>query len=157
MISKPKMVLGCLVAPLIAPLVMLLIILVVGEDLRGPSYKYGLKDVLDVLGIAGMFVVLGAPIAYAVMVVLGLPFYYLARKLGVVNFWTITFGAAFVAVLPVLSLSAPNGFILYDEPEKSSLLFYLGLALCGYATGLAFWFVGGFHRPQTKGTHPFHL
>ena len=125
---------------------MLLIILVVGEDLRGPSYKYGFNDALEMFGIVGMFLVLGAPIAYAVTVVVGLPFYFIAQKLGSINFWSITFGSAFVAIFPILLMSAPNGFILYKEPEKSSFFFYLAFALCGYIVGLVFWFVSGLHK-----------
>jgi hypothetical protein len=65
---------------------MLLIILVVGEDLRGPSYKYGLNDAKEMFGIIGLFLVFGAPIAYAITVVVGLPFYFIAQKLGLVSF-----------------------------------------------------------------------
>ena len=43
-----------------APLVMLLTILVVGEDLRGPSHKYSFNDAKEMFGIIGMFLVLGA-------------------------------------------------------------------------------------------------
>lgn len=50
----PNLFLGCVVAPLAAPLMMLLIILVVGEDLRGPSYKYGFNSAEEMFGIVGM-------------------------------------------------------------------------------------------------------
>lgn len=87
----PNLFLGCVVAPLAAPLIMLLTILVVGEDLRGPAYKYGLNDAKEMFGIVGMFLVLGAPIAYAITIVAGLPFYFITKKLGLINFWSITF------------------------------------------------------------------
>ena len=142
----PDLFLGCVVAPLAAPLMMLLIILVVGEDLRGPSYKYGFNDAKEMFGIVGMFLVLGAPIAYAITMVAGLPFYFITKKLGLISFWSITFDSAFVAILPILVMSAQNGFVLYKEPEKSSFLFYLAFALCGYVVGLVFWFVSGLHK-----------
>ena len=142
----PNLFLGCVVAPLAAPLVMLLTILAVGEDLRGPSYKYGFNDAKEMFGIVGMFLVLGAPIAYAITIMVGLPFYFIVKKLNLINFWSITFGSAFVAILPILVMSAPNSFILYTEPEKSSFLFYLAFALCGYVVGLVFWFVSGLHK-----------
>lgn len=144
--DKPRIFLGCAIAPLTAPLMMLLIILIVGEDLRGPSYKYGLNDAQELLGIIGMFIVLGAPIAYAVMVVVGLPFYFLAKKLGFINIWSVTIGSAFVAIFPILLMSAPNGFLLYTEPDKSSFLFYSAFALCGYVSGFVFWFVSRLHK-----------
>ena len=142
----PNLFLGCVVAPLAAPLIMLLTILVIGEDLRGPSYKYGFNDAKEMFGIVGMFLVLGAPIAYAITMVVGLPLYFIVKKLNLISFWSITFGSAFVAILPILLMSAPNGFILYEEPEKSSFLFYLAFALCGYVVGLVFWFVSGLHK-----------
>lgn len=128
---------------------MLLIILVIGEDLRGPSYRYGFNDAKEMFGIAGMVLILGAPIAYAITMVAGLPFYFITKKLGLINFWSITFGSAFVAILPILIMSAPNGFVLYKEPEKSSFLFYLAFALCGYVVGLVFWFVSGLQKQPT--------
>ena len=93
-----------------------------------------------------MFLVLGAPIAYAITIVAGLPLYFIVKKLNLISFWSITFGSAFVAILPILVMSAPNSFILYTEPEKSSFLFYLAFALCGYVVGLVFWFVSGLHK-----------
>ncbi len=137
---------GCVIAPLVAPLVMLLIMLLTGEDLRGPSYRYGLHDVKEVFGIAGMFLILGAPIAWGVMVILGLPAYFLAQKLGFINFWSVTFGSAFVSILPWLVMYASNGFVIYEDPEKSSFLFYLAFAFIGYMVGLVFWFVGGVYK-----------
>ena len=144
--GKPNIFLGCVIAPLAAPLMMLLIIMVTGEDLRGPSYEYEFKDAQEMFGIIGMFLVLGAPIAYAIMAVAGLPFYFITKKLGFISFWSITLGSAFVAILPILLMSAPNGLILYNDPEKSSFLFYSAFALCGYVVGLVFWFVSGLHK-----------
>jgi hypothetical protein len=144
--AKPKVFLGCVIAPLVAPLMMLVIILVVGEDLRGPSYVYGLNDAIEIFGIAGMFLILGAPIAYAITGAIGLPLYFIASKFGFINIWIVTIGAAFVAILPILVLSAPQGFVLYEDPEKSSLLFYFAFALCGFVVGLVFWFVSGLNK-----------
>ncbi len=148
----PNLFLGCALAPLAAPLTMLLIVLVVGEDLRGPSYNYGIQDAQEMFGIVGLFLALGAPIAYVITAVAGLPIYFVINKLGFVNFWSVTFGAAFVAILPILLLSAPNGFLLYKEPDKSSFLLYSAFAVCGYVTGLVFWMVSGLHArsPRTR-------
>lgn len=142
---KPSPFLGCVVAPLVAPMMILLIIMVFGEDLRGNSYEYGIKDIQEMSGIVGLFLLFGAPMAYAITIVVGLPFYLIFKRIGLINFWSITFGSAFVAIFPVLVMSAPRGFNIYNEPEKSSILFYLAIALCGYAAGLVFWFVSGLH------------
>jgi hypothetical protein len=43
-------------------------------------------------------------------------------------------------------MSAPNGFVIYPEPEKSSFFFLFGcctLRLCSWAV---FWSVSGFHE-----------
>lgn len=142
---KPNLFLGCVVAPLAAPMMILLIIMVFGEDLRGSSYEYGIKDIKEMSGIVGLFLLFGAPIAYVISVVVGLPFYFIFKRVGLINFWSITFGSAFVAIFPILVMSAPRGFIIYNEPEKISILFYLAIALCGYVVGLVFWFVSGLH------------
>lgn len=144
--TKPNVVLGCAVAPLAAPLAMLFIILLGGEDVRGPAYKYDLSDAKEMFGMAAVFLLFGAPIAYAITAVVGLPLYYVAKKLGCVSSPSITFGAALAAVLPFLLMSAPNGFVVYEEPGKSSLMFYLAFAICGFVVGLVFWFVSGHHR-----------
>ena len=125
---------------------MLVIILLIGADLRGETYPAGLINMKELFGIVGMFLVLGAPIAYAVMLVFGLPVFYLTRRFTRINFWSITLGAAFVAVIPVLLFAAPNFLSLYADAEKSSLLFYLAFAVCGYSVGLVFWFVSGLHK-----------
>lgn len=155
--SKKRFVFGCIVSPLVAPLMALIIILLVGEDVRGESYKfeYTLDVLVELLSIAGMFLVLGAPIAYAVTIFLGLPFYFLAKRLGIINFWTVTTGSAFVAVLPLLVISAGIGFDLYNDAAKSSLAFYVAIALIGYSVGLTFWFASGLyerrHEPSGSG------
>jgi len=125
---------------------MLLIIMVVGEDLREPSYEYSLEDAIEMLGIVGLFLVLGAPIAYAITVFFGLPLYFISNRLGLINLWSVTFGAAFASVLPILLMSVQRGFVLYDDPGKSSLFFYLAFALCGFVVGLVFWFVSGLYK-----------
>lgn len=141
-----RFLLGCVVAPLAAPLTMLMIMMATAEDLRGPSYKYAFDDVVESFGIAGIFLFLGAPIAYAVTILIGLPSFFLAKKLGFINFYTVTIGSAFVAIFPIVLMSAPNGFTLYDDPEKSSFLFYISIALCGLVVGLVFWFMSGLYK-----------
>jgi hypothetical protein len=146
--DKPNFILGCFIAPLAAPLIIALIIIFSGVDWRDPSYKYnyGFKDAVGLLYIVGYYVFIGAPFAYAVTLVVGLPFYFVTEKYGYINFWSITFGAAFVAIFPCLLLSAPKNFFLYDDPIISSFLFYLSFAISGYVVGLVFWFVSGLHR-----------
>ena len=144
--EKPNILLGCVLAPLAAPLMMLLITLLAADDLRGPSYKYNFNDIKEIFGFVGVFLVLGAPIAYAITIVVGLPFYLIIKKLNYINFWSITLGSAFVAIFPILLMSVKKGFTLYDDPEESSLLFYLAFALCGYAVGLTFWYVSGLYK-----------
>ena len=140
------LVVACMVAPLAAPLVMFLIVLAVGADLRGPSYRHGVGDAYEMLGIIGLFLALGAPIAYAVTLVFGLPLYFLVKKLGLINFWSITFGAAFVAVLPIALLTVPAGTPVDGEPRANVPGFYLAFAVCGYVVGIVFWFMSGLRR-----------
>jgi hypothetical protein len=136
--DRPKIFLGCVIAPLVAPLMILLIILV-ADAVSGSSYQYafGLNQAKELGGIILMFLVLGAPIAYVITLVVGLPAYFIFKKLGLINFHSVTFGSAFVAVFPFLVKSAPHGFIIYEEPDKSSFLFYLAFALCVTCPGFS--------------------
>ena len=125
---------------------LLFIVMFFGEDLRGPSYEYGINDYLELFGLAGMLLVIGGPIAYAVMVIIGLPLYLIAKKLGYINYWSVTFGASFASVFPFLVAFANKGFVVYQNPDKSSILFYLTFATVGYAVGVVFWFISGLYN-----------
>lgn len=143
-----KFILGCTVAPLTVPVMLLIIILITGTDMRGPGYEYRLADYSELLGIVGMFIVLGAPIAYVIMLVFGVPAYLAAKHYGYINFWSVTVGSSLVAIMPILIMSAKNGFVLYDNRAINSLLFYLTFAFAGYVAGLVFWFVSGLNSQK---------
>lgn len=149
--QEPRLVVACMIAPLVAPLVLLLIILAIGWNARGPSYQYSLNTAHEMLGIIGLFLGIGAPIAYAVTLVLGLPLYFLFKKLRLINFWSITFGAAFVAVLPIALLSLSADAPVNEAPRASIFWFYSAFAVCGYAVGTVFWLVSGLNKSSAHG------
>ncbi|VAW29010.1 hypothetical protein MNBD_BACTEROID06-1046 [hydrothermal vent metagenome] len=147
--QKYRFALACTVAPLFAPIIAALILIIPGVNFEYFSYEYFSKDVKESLGIIGLFLVFGVPIAYAIMLGVGLPFYIALKKAGYVNFWSVTFGSAFVSVLPILFATADKWFVVYNEKEGSSILFYLAFLFIGYSVGLIFWFVSGLNRNST--------
>jgi hypothetical protein len=143
---KRRLFAGCFIAPLVAPLILLIVILISGEDLRGPSYHLTFGDIPEILGIALMFVVLGAPIAYLVMALVGLPLYALVKKVNAISFLSVTLGGAFTAMVPIFLMSAPTNFVLYPNGENSAPLLYLTFAACGFCVGVVFWLITARHE-----------
>ena len=113
------------------------------ESIDGNSYSMfsSARAFEEMVGIAGLYLALGAPIAYAIVLLIGLPIYLVFKHKGLINFWSVTIGGALVAIAPLLIMTANRGFILYTDPEKSSIAFYLAIAACGYAVSLVFWVI----------------
>ena len=132
-------------SPLVGPLCLFFIVVIAGEDLRGPPFIYDISELFELFGIAGLFLVFGAPLAYVITLLIGIPVYLVATKLSHVNFWPITIGAAFIAIFPVLVATISEGFSLYGDPNKSSIPVYLSLAISGYLVGVVFWFISGLY------------
>lgn len=84
--------------------------------------------------------VLGAPFGYLVAFIFGVPAYLAMKKIGRINFWTVSIGSMFISLLPTLILSTFFGF---NQPsnENDPANLYLAMALSGYIVGVVFWFV----------------
>ena len=148
--NKPNILLGFLVAPLVAPIIIFFIFMVAGENSLESFFELGTEGTEALLAVAVIFIGIGSLIAYAITLLLGLPSYLLFNKLNFINYWSVTFGSAFLAILPILIYSANNNFILYNDPEKSSLLFYLSFAFAGYVVGIVFWITSALYKQRVE-------
>jgi drug/metabolite transporter (DMT)-like permease len=80
--------------------------------------------------------------------VFGLPAFLLARKYQLVNFWSLSFGGAGVAMLPLLVLWLINSGATIQTDTKSWPAFAV-LGVCGFAVGVLFWLVA-YYRPHNN-------
>lgn len=126
------------VAPLVAPLVFTVVV-------AFPGILQGMSGFLDSLFVVASF---GIPIAYVVGGILGLPAFLLARWYRIVNFWSLSFGGAGVAMLPLLLLWLINSAAATQGDTKSLPAFAV-LGACGFAVGALFWLVA-YYRPHNN-------
>jgi hypothetical protein len=116
------------VAPLVAPVVFTVV-------LAFPGILEGAPGFFEALFVVPF---VGVPLSYIVEVVFGLPLFLLARKFQLVGFWSLSFGGAVVAMLPMLL-----GFFVgvsFRETSYAWALFSV-LAGCGFSVGVVFWAV----------------
>jgi hypothetical protein len=115
------------IAPPLAPVVWTVIL--IGFPNNMPSDYFGSIFIVSLFGI---------PIAYAIALCIGLPLYLLFRKQRWVNFWSLSFGGAFVAALPTLL----TFLFRYDSWVAGRDWKVHGLfAITGFVVGAAFWSV----------------
>ena len=97
--SRARLLIAFLIAPLGAPVAYVAGTLLIGLVTHGPAVSA--LSVLDL--VIGVFT-LGAPCAYVAAIVVGIPTYFVLRRVGLLNRWTLwlagaAIGAAGAAVL----------------------------------------------------------
>jgi hypothetical protein len=129
------------VAPLVAPVVFTVV-------LAFPGILEGMPGFFEALFIVLFF---GIPLSYIVELVFGLPFFLLARRFQLVGFWSLSFGGAVVAMLPMLLLVF-SGASFRETPDAWAV--FSVLAGCGFAVGVLFWVVAYYlpHNPPLNRT-----
>ena len=129
---------GFQVAPLSGPLALLLVILVASMISNYSDLKLSdLPDVTEAISIVFLFMLLGTPYAYLVASFIGIPLFYLAKKIGFINFWSITLGSAFVAIVPIFILTTWFGFNQATNNQNPADL-YIAMLVSGYLVGIVF-------------------
>jgi hypothetical protein len=91
--DRKRLVIAFLVAPLAAPVAYVLGTLLIGFFKAGPALTA--RSTLDLL--IGVFT-LGAPSAYFAALGVGVPTYFVLRRLGVLTRWTMWLGGAALSV-----------------------------------------------------------
>ena len=130
--------LGLKVAPLAGPLTLFVIVLIstnVGNNVFPMS-------VIDFISSITLFIIIGAPFSYFVAISLGMPAYLVVRKLGFVNFWSISLGSATIALIPTFVLTTWFGFNQATNGSDPLHLYY-AMFVSGYIVGIVFWFTSG--------------
>jgi hypothetical protein len=137
--SRKRLILAFLVAPLAAPVAY--VVGTLGVELFRRGFAPSARSVLDLL--IGVFT-LGAPSAYFAALVVGVPTYFVLRRLGVLTRWTVWLGGAAIGAAGALVL-AP-----YLLGELFSIRFpWWTAALLGIASAEVFWRVRG-ARPSER-------
>ena len=122
---SPREVAALVIAPALAPVVLVTII-------AFPNY---MGDFFSTLQLMVLF---GAPFAYGIALCLGLPLYFLAQDRRWVNFWSLSLGGAFIAVLPTLLTL----LFLYDTWESGKgWRVHAAFGITGFFVGTVFWSV----------------
>ena len=124
-----RLLLAFLVAPLAAPVAYVLGTLTV--ELVSGSASLSLLSTLDLL--IGVFT-LGAPCAYVATLVAGAPTYFLLRRLGLLNRWTVWLAGAAIGAAGAILL-APY---LTGDPFSIRFPWWVA-ALLGLASAEVFW------------------
>lgn len=138
--ARKRLLLAFLVAPLAAPVAYILGAIVVGLIVRGSWMSArALQDLF-----IGVFT-LGGPTAYVAALVVGVPTYFLLRRLGLVRRWTLWLAGAAIGAAGALAL-AP-----YLRGDLFSIRFpWWVAALLGVASAEVFWRVRGPTQPEAS-------
>ena len=124
-----RLLLAFLVAPLAAPVAYILATLAV-QTLRSGSVPSAQSARDLVIGVS----VLGAPTAYAAAFVVGVPTFFLLRRLGLVSRWTLWLAGAAIGAAGAITLTPwlRGGLFSIDFPWWTG-------ALLGFASAEVFW------------------
>lgn len=140
---KGKFLLGFLLAPLVAPIVFTVIILIVAKySGLGVDTKCSLGNIWYCLDGFIIVFCLGAPIAYIVAILLGLPAYYFFYRKKWINSFNVIIGSGIVAILPLLIAYIP-ALLQNNGEEMGTIVFltFLLIFICGISVGIVFWLI----------------
>ena len=135
-----RLLLAFLVAPLAAPVAYVLATL--GVQLLGSGSAPSMQSAVDL--VIGVFV-LGAPTAYAAALLVGVPTYFVLRKLGRVSRWTLWLAGAAIGAAGAATLTP----WLRGAPFSINFPWWTG-ALLGVASAEVFWSVGRDRSPDRR-------
>lgn len=124
-----RTIVGFLVAPVMAPFLFVAV-------LTFPSI---LGDVAGFFENRVAVFVIGIPLSHLVALVFGWPLFHLFSRNGLINYWCLSFGGAFVAIVPVILLS-----LFGPEPVKEiigSIEVFLLFGVCGFVAGFTYWLI----------------
>ena len=125
---------GLIVAPLAGPLTLFIIVMVTNNLL--------LMNFRDFISSLILFMVIGALFSYGVAIFLGLPIYYLIKRIDLINFWTMSLGSASIALIATYVLTEFFGFNQATQ-GNNPMNTYLAMLVSGYVVGIVFWFTSG--------------
>ena len=131
--AKNRFIASLIIAPLFAPLTMFIIVALYAKWME----RYSSIKTTGWLASFEIIMSAGAIVAYVFVLILGLPLYFLFRRLGKINYWTLAIGGMAIASIPSVLMGLSDG--IKHIQENYSV--YLVLAACGFSVGNAFYFL----------------
>jgi len=86
----------------------------------------------------------GAIVAYAFVVIFGIPLYFIFRKFKLINYWTLSIGGAAIAAVPLVLMGFTEGIKKVQENGMT----YLAFAVCGFVVGSIFYLINESKDPN---------
>lgn len=122
---KKRYLWGFLIAPLAGPLVFIF----------APFFALGFSEgTSGFLGGAIAILLFGVPISYLVALFLGAPILLIFKSKGWINFWSVSIGAGFVAIIPLVFMRIAGGHLGPNDFGMFAFIFASGLL-----PGILFW------------------
>jgi ABC-type spermidine/putrescine transport system permease subunit II len=131
--TKKRFIWSLIIAPLFAPVTMFLILVFYIESIERfiPTKSTGWLASFEIVMSAG------ALVSYVFTIILGLPLYFIFKRLGLINYWTLSIGGTSIASIPFVLMGLSEGL----KRAQENLSVFVVLAACGFAVGNAFYFI----------------
>ncbi len=131
--ARRRFISSLIIAPLFAPLTMFIIVALHSEwmDRYSPIKTTGWLTSFEIVMSAG------AIVSYVFVLILGLPLYFLFKRWGKINYWSLSIGGTAIASIPWVLMGLSEGIKKIQE----NITVYLVLAACGFAVGNAFYII----------------
>lgn len=124
-----------IVAPLTTPITF--VTFLVGRD-----FNWDFFDLAETILMMAVFCI---PVAYVIAFAFGLPLYLFFKKRDLINIFTLSIGAIFVANLPLLLLWLVG---VYAGETHKLVNIIPGISFIGFVVGLTFWAI--LNSPHNK-------
>jgi len=124
-----------ILAPLTTPITFVM-------TLVGTDFNWDFLDLFETILMMAIFCI---PVAYVIAFAFGLPLYIFFKKYDLINFYTLTIGAIFVANLPLILLWL---FGAYESETHKLLKIAPVMSIIGFVVGFTFWAILNF--PHNK-------
>jgi len=136
--SRRRFISSLIIAPLFAPLTMFIIVALHAEWVErfSPIRTTGWLTSFEIVMSAG------AIVSYVFVILLGLPLYFIFKRFGLINYWSLAIGGTAIASIPVVLMGLSEGIKKIQE----NYTVYFMLAACGFAVGNAFYFVNNWRN-----------
>jgi hypothetical protein len=131
--SRNRFITSLIFAPLFAPLMMFLILALHAEWVE----RFSPIKSTGWLSSFGIIMIFGALVSYVFTILLGLPLYFIFKRLGRINYLFLSIGGAAIASVPWILMGLSEGIKKIQENYSVILV----LAACGFAVGNAFYVI----------------
>jgi hypothetical protein len=137
MTHKWRFTTAVIIAPLAAPLVMFFLIFLNAESLKqfilsGTTQYSGYLSSFEIVMFAG------------IVVIFGIPLYFIFKKFNLINYWSLSIGSAAIAAVPLILMGFTEGIKKVQENSMT----YFAFAVCGFVVGSIFYIINELKDPN---------